>query len=132
MSVQKSVWPDFFPEGVPPAEAYGARSYAFRLVSCIPAAPADFLSTREEQPDRTSTPAHLVFATSFFVDLAAIRQRRERYGPLKSKRIAAGQLRAEMGRELPTLSRHHLSVWLIKNSNVHSAFATDAEVPCSP
>lgn len=126
-----SRWPAFFPEGVPPEDSVPATGIAYRLVRTIPPRGEDFCSTLEERRDHNFTGEHLVNAcgTSFHTNLQASRRTRKRYRGLRDRKIATGELTTRMGRQKPTYTPGHLTVWLFVDAQPHLAFVTDAETP---
>lgn len=125
-------WPDFFPAGVPPAAASNASGRAFRLVRTIPSQEIDFLPSCVEYPSRwTSDSPHYPQAcgASFHTSLEASRRTRLRFRPLRGRLIAEGILVEAHGKMLTTGNDpHHITVWVRVDSEIHLAFAANAEL----
>lgn len=119
-------WPDFFPEGIPPDEAIEASGAMFRLVDDCPPTESDFASSIEENPSREfGDKLWQAFGVSMYKDQIEAEKTRARYAPLRSKKIARGELSGKQGVKMHTPSRtskSHHTIWLVKESNVHSAF----------
>lgn len=130
---QKSEWPDFFPEGVPPDNATPAEGDAFRLVVSIPPSDSDFLSSIEDQPNRNFKDDQMWMAcgVSFHRQLECSRRTRDRYRPLRNRRIAKGTLKSEHGVQLSTSGGggSHFTVWRRNGLFIHPDFIIDGEAP---
>lgn len=125
-----SEWPSFFPKDVPPADAVDAEGRAFRLVRGIPSAPGDFLSTFEENPGREHGDHFwMACGASLHTKLEGSQKTRQRYKPLRERRIAVGVLNAEHGKMKPTPGFHpsHITVWFRVGATPHLSFVDDAE-----
>ncbi|WP_071590766.1 hypothetical protein [Synechococcus sp. PCC 7336] len=128
---QRSEWPDFFPEGVPPDSATSAEGEAFRLVASIPPSDSDFLSNIEERPERKFKDDKIWIAcgVSFHRQLECSKRTRNRYKPFRNRRIAKGTLKEEHGVQLPTNRQgdSHFTVWRRNGSLIHPDFIIDGE-----
>lgn len=130
---ERSEWPDFFPEGIPPDSSTNAEGDAFRIVAKIPSSDSDFLSIIEEQPDRKLRDDQIWKAcgVSFHRKLKCSQKTRDRYRPLRNRKIAKGTLKKEHGVQLSTSSQgnSHFTVWRRNGSPMHPDFTIDGEAP---
>ncbi|MGK7929183.1 MAG: hypothetical protein AB4290_28760 [Spirulina sp.] len=128
---QKSEWPDFFPNGVPPSDAIPAEGRAFRIVASIPTTDSDFLSNVEKYPDRSyGENLWMACGLSFHRQLECSKRTRKRFPALRKCRIAVGMLKPEHGVQLKTGTRKfpsHFTVWKWKDVLMHPDFTLDGE-----
>ena len=103
------------PEGCPPgaAEEIAASRVVFRLVRTVPPTPDDFLSQRQEKPDRTfpgvtecQACGLSVFAEKHDAEAKALKLPR-----LKNHKICRVTLPAGAGRIQPTFQPSHHTWW---------------------
>lgn len=124
-------WPAYYPKGVPPATAADAKGRAYRIVRTVPPAPVDFRSTFEEWAEQGKpVPADDLWracGTSVHTDLAESRATRERYKPLRTRKIVVGDLEPPHGKMMPTGGPAHVTVWFRVAAKPESAFTKDAE-----
>ncbi|MBP0016000.1 MAG: hypothetical protein J7647_00395 [Cyanobacteria bacterium SBLK] len=128
---QKSEWPDFFPDGVPPENAIPAAGKAFRIVASIPPTDSDFLSNVEKYPDRSyGENLWMACGLSFHRQLECSKRTRKRFPALRKCRIALGILKPEHGVQLETGNRKfpsHFTVWKRQDALIQPDFAVDGE-----
>jgi hypothetical protein len=126
-------WPSYYPAGVPPDEAKDAAGCAFRIVKTIPPAAADFRSSFEEYTEKgTPIPANKLvqaYGTSLHTDITGSRETRNRFRPLRNRRIATGILVSAHGKMMETGGIHpsHITVWFRLRAQPELAFLDDAE-----
>mgnify|MGYP000844256628 CR=1 FL=1 len=108
------MWPEYFPDQCPPAEARRDTLEAYRLVSSDPPAAEDFLPAFIEAPHRQFPPDKLCMAcgVSVFKTAADAMRTRARFKPLRAKRIAKGSISPEDGAVLETGQLTHTTWWL--------------------
>lgn len=126
------VWPDYFPDDVPPWDAVAASGTVFRLVSAVPPPKGDFQSTFETNPRNYGADMWRACGTSLHGELEHCVRTRKRYKALRAKRIAVGVLIESFGVMKGTPNRtspSHITVWFRVASKPHEAFTTDAEQP---
>ncbi len=107
-------WPDFYPENCPPAEAEPASGTVYRLVKHNPPQAEDFLSTWEEFPGRFPKPATINSGVSVCTDLQDIDRLTKRYGHLRNKKTAKGELNPQLGmiQETKASGKSHVTWWI--------------------
>lgn len=108
------MWPEYFPDQCPPAEARRDTLEAYRLVANYTPTAEDFLPTLIEVPHRQFTPDKLCMAcgVSVFKTAADAMRARAKFKPLKGKLIAKGLIRPEDGTILETGEPTHTTWWL--------------------
>lgn len=120
-----SSWPSHFPKGVPPSEAVDADGVSFRLVDSVPATPNDFKSQFELFPGRDFGPnLALAHGVSFHRELEDSKRTRDRFKPLREKKIATGALSPPLGRMMSTPSKwakSHFTVWFQQGATPHAS-----------
>ncbi|WP_380187815.1 hypothetical protein [Iodobacter arcticus] len=118
---------EFLPEQCPPSDARQDNLKVFRLVANCPPNANDFLPTKVESPHRKFTIDELCMAcgVSVFKNVADILKKRERFKPLKSKKIACGTISPSDGLVKETGQPSHVTWWLQTNE----PHATFREVP---
>ena len=117
------MWPDYFPEQCPPAEARQDTLLVYRLVEGSPPTERDFQPTIVESPHRQFPPDKLCMASgvSVFKNPADARRKREKYKPLREKKIARGTIQPEDGFVLETGEQSHVTWWL-QTTTPHARF----------
>jgi len=107
-------WPSFYPDRCPPAGTTPAEGVVLRLVRNDPPSADDFLpwSVENRRVDK-SKPCQSC-AVSVFDRLDDIRKMQRRVPGQRSKLVAEGELKSEMGVTKPTEKRNrtHRSWWL--------------------
>ncbi len=116
-------WPAYFPEQCPPADARNDNVQVFRLVDGTPLSAEDFRPTIVEQPHRPFQPEKLCAAcgVSVFRSVQDVIKKRERFKPLRSKKIACGRITESDGLVLETFEPTHMTWWL-QTSTPHITF----------
>ncbi len=124
-------WPSYYPPGVPPEKAIDAAGRAFRIVRTIPPTSVDFRPTYEDwMAQKKVIPSDKLWqacGTSVHTDLAASRATRQRFRPLRDRRIVLGDLSPQHGKMMETGERAHLTVWFRAGAKPEADFMTDAE-----
>jgi hypothetical protein len=132
-SAVTSEWPEYYPGDIPPPEAKNASGTAFRLVKSIPPQATDFRSTYEEDIQRNGRPrttkSPSLYGTSLHLNAKASAATRERFPPLRGRRIACGTLDPSHGRMSEVDASAHFTVWFRAAATPHLAFTVDAETP---
>ena len=123
------MWPDYFPKQCPPADARQDELTVFRLVSNCPPVREDFLPTVIEYPHRDFSEDQICLAcgVSVFKNKSDILKKKNRYAPLKAKKIAQGTIQASDGLVKETGQHSHITWWL-QTDQPHSAFQEVADV----
>lgn len=108
------MWPEYFPEQCPPAEARVDDLRVFRLVVNRPPTNQDFLPTLIEHPHRVFNASVLCLAcgVSVFKNIEDAKKTRKKFKPLRNKQIAAGVITKEDGCVLETCADSHVTWWL--------------------
>lgn len=127
----KNLWPEYYPSDlvVPPNDAIEASGTFFRLVKCVPPSATCFTSTHEDQPKKylrckSQEEREAVYGTTFWSNKDSLARIKESLAEaFKDRIMASGKLSPAMGKMKKTLEEHHYTVWLIKESNVHTAFS---------
>jgi hypothetical protein len=121
---QSAEWPNYFPLGVPPDDAVDANGPVYRLVKLCPPQANDFLSSYEEYPGRSFHDLENACGMSVYRLIQDVQRTRNRYRPLRNRRIAIGVLLPEFGRMKPTPTNgdSHYTVWLRCSANLGPAF----------
>lgn len=132
VTVTRDEWPAYYGTDVPPVDAVDAGGHVFRMVRCIPPERADFRSTYEDDLARNNNRRNgaweEICAVSFFTSLDAIRKTRNRYRPLRNRKIAEGPLLPYYGKMKLTGQDNHLSVWLKRTAVPETTVCCDAEL----
>lgn len=117
------MWPNYFPEQCPPAEARQDTLLVYRLVEGSSPTARDFQPTIVESPHRPFPPDNLCMTcgVSVFKDLADARRQREKYKPLREKKIARGTVMPADGSVLETGKPTHVTWWL-QTTTPHARF----------
>jgi hypothetical protein len=115
-------WPNFFPDGCPPIEAWPATGVFYRLVEPGGPSPRDFLSRRELRPDEPVDHPCEACGLSGYRDPADFARLRRRFPPLRRKRIARGELHAGLGLMKKTFSDSHHTWWVMLGSQPWTCF----------
>lgn len=117
------MWPDYFPDQCPPAESRLDTLVVYRLVEATPPTALDFQPTVLESPHRQFPPDKLCMAcgVSVFKDAEDARRSRDKYKPLRNKKIARGTITPEDGLVLETGKPTHVTWWL-QTANPHARF----------
>ncbi len=107
-------WPDFYPENCPPVEAEPASGTVYRLVEHDPPQKEDFLSTWEEFPGRFSEPTTINSGVSVCTDLQDIDRLKKRYGHLRNRKTAKGELNPQLGKiqRSQGFTNSHVTWWI--------------------
>lgn len=123
------MWPDYFPEQCPPSDARQDDLKVFRLVTSSPPTADDFLPTTIESPHRKFTGEELCMAcgVSVFKNIADIIKMRDRFKPLRTKKIAYGTITFSDGLVKETGQPSHVTWWLQTNEP-HATFREIADV----
>lgn len=119
-------WPDYYPEGTPPADAIDTKGLVFRLVDYTPPRQSDFRSTYEEAPERkyqSNDEFILACGTSHYTDFEDIKSVRNLFPKLRKKMIASGNLSNHMGKMKKTLKDSHCTVWYKQATAPHANFS---------
>ncbi len=130
MSSTPELWPSFFPVDTPPTDTEAALGQAYRLVDSIPSSSSDFLSVYQLTPERNFSSLSMACGVSFHTDLEDARKTRQRFKPLREKRVSVGQLIPAHGVMQPTPAKEapsHLTVWFYVNAEPHNSFVMDGE-----
>ncbi len=124
------MWPDYFPNQCPPVDARKDWLAVFRLVSQNPPAQGDFLPTIKESPHRQFTDENLCIAcgVSVFKNIDDILKKREKYKPLREKKVASGIILPDDGLVKETGGQSHLTWWL-QTEEPHTSFREVLNVP---
>lgn len=117
------MWPDYFPDQCPPAEARRDTIQVYRLVGSSPPTVHDFLPTVVEAPHRQFPADKLCLAcgVSVYRDAADAMKQRAKYKPLRDKLLAKGTIMPEDGPILETGRLSHVTWWL-QTSTPHVRF----------
>ena len=117
------VWPSFYPDQCPPAEATPAQGVVLRLVRNDPACEEDFLAWSVEHGLSTSKPCQSC-GVSVFDKLDDVRRMQRRVPSQRRKAVAQGQLTPEMGVVMPTPGRErsHRTWWIPSGVEPAGAF----------
>ena len=106
---------DSLPEGCPPgaAEEIAASRVVFRLVRTVPPTPDDFLSQRQEKPDRmfSGVTECQACGLSVFADRRDAETKALKLPHLKNRKICQVTLPARAGRIQPTFQPSHHTWW---------------------
>lgn len=131
--VQKDGWPDFFPSDLelPPSDSIDATGTLYRLVRSLPPTEECFWSTHQEQPSRhekcnTLEKKEAVYGTSVWASKELLLEAMESLPEaLKQRKLASGVVNASMGKMRKTLEEGHITLWLKRNSQIHTNFLED-------
>ena len=118
-------WPDFFPEGCPPAEAMPATGVVLRVVASDPPTAQDFIAWCVEHGGLSKNQPCKSCGVSVFDDMDDVRHLQRRVPAYRDRPIAKGDLQESMGVTKPTPSsarRSHRSWWLPDGIDPSSAF----------
>ena len=109
------MWPDFYPDNCPPAEAEPASGTVYRLVRHNPPQVEDFKSAFEEDP-KQFTHISMVKRCGLSVhkDLQDSERLKKRIRKFKNRQIAQGRLNPTLGmiKQTPSLEQSHHSLWV--------------------
>jgi hypothetical protein len=121
-SEKSDLWPDYYPDDVPPNEAVDTFGLVYRIVKEVPPTPEDFASTFEthsRQADDFGDSLWQACGTSFHTHIDGSEATRKRFKALRKRKIVSGELVSELGRMMDTPSRTsqcHVTVWFYLNS----------------
>jgi hypothetical protein len=117
------MWPEYFPDQCPPSDARQDELSVFRLVTNCPPTANDFLPTIIESPHRRFSGEELCLAcgVSVFKDKADILKTRERFKPLRDKKLAYGMIKPTDGLIKETGQPSHVTWWL-RTDHPHASF----------
>lgn len=121
-------WPEYFPEQCPPAEARNDNVQVFRLVDGTPLSAEDFRPAVIEHPHRPFGSDKLCVAcgVSVFRNVQDVIAKRNRFAPLRNKKIARGHITESDGLVLETFEPTHMTWWL-QTSTPHISFTEHNE-----
>lgn len=128
---KKNSWPDFYPDDInlPPLDSIDANGVFYRFVKFNPPTEKCFASTHEDQPKKHHKCKSLeekecVYGTTFWANKDSIIRVKETLAEaFKDRMLATGNLSPKMGKMKKTLEEYHYTVWLKKDSNVHTVFS---------
>ena len=108
-------WPDFFPVDCPPGDAKPAEGTFLRLVRNAPPDETDFVAWRTENPNNKVSDECKACGVSIMADMGDVHRLQRRVASQRSKFVASGTLRPELGRLKHTpssSSKSHHSWWV--------------------
>jgi len=121
-----SEWPKFFPVDVPPKDAIEAAGECYLLVKNCPPCGDDFISSYEEKPSRDfGEEFWKACGMSCHTEQADAEKTRDRYYPLRKRRLAFGELPRDCGKMKSTpsqIANSHATLWLWSGAEIHNAF----------
>ncbi len=115
--VQRTRFPDFFPDGCPPDKAQPADGMVYRLVENDPPANQDFVCHVELYPKkdyRRSGNLCQACAISVFEDRRDLEEMRKRNPAFQDRKIAAGSLASDHGvmdKDSRKQFGYHITLW---------------------
>ncbi len=127
------VWPDSFPDGVPPQHAKKTEGIVFRISNNMPPIGDDFKQTKEEEKNQGNVfqGEHLVnsYGVSVFTDIKdAIKLKRRFENRLSNEYfIATGTLVPELGKMAKTYKYSHHTIWFQENAKPYEYIYKEAE-----
>ncbi len=106
-------------------EAEPASGTVYRLVLHNPPQAIDFLSTWEEFPDRFPAPTIINSGVSVWTDLQDINRLKNRFGHLRNRKIAKGELHPQLGfiQRSKVSTNSHVTWWIPIGAEPWSVFS---------
>ena len=130
MEDTKDSLPDFYPDDLvlPPEDSVETNGTFYRLVKTVPPSANCFRSTHEDQPRKhlrctSIEEKEAVYGTTFWSNRDSLARLKDTLAEaFKDRIMVSGVLAPTMGMMKKTLEEYHYTVWLKKNSNVHTVF----------
>ena len=126
------MWPCFFPDGCPPADAKPLKLRVFRLVDNDPPQDSDFVSVRESSPERRVSDVILSCGLSCYTDLIHAQKQsaslvKTAYWRKRNKppmMVASGDTNPQCGvvKKTPSSLESHVTYWLLENVSICNQF----------